>query len=100
MPHKIIVEGFDGGGKSTIVKALSEALHQEAFYNKGPPGTVLNAIEFVQRHFEMVHNHVIMDRVTCISEYCYGFDRLSDMDERWLLVTAQLTTKDVSIVWC
>lgn len=72
----IVVEGMDGGGKSTLI----ESLRQKDFYfvrvqTSGPPPDqskpflLANALRYMTRNLEL---HVICDRVPFISDRVYG----------------------------
>lgn len=70
----IILEGPDGGGKSTLAQALSEALGVPRHHSGGPPK---NAQEIAQRHRRVLEalrdrKPIIFDRVPAVSDPIYG----------------------------
>lgn len=68
----IIVEGFDGSGKTTLVKYLSDKYNMKKYWSGGPAGSILNAKKYCDEQLTM--SSTVFDRVTCISEQCYNLD--------------------------
>lgn len=69
---KIVVEGFDATGKSTLVKALAERLGLST-HTAGPPPkddliAIMNCAE------QLVMKNVVHDRITCVSRQAYQLD--------------------------
>lgn len=69
---KIVVEGFDGTGKSTVVEALVETLGLPVLAaGPAPPSDSLAIIDSLVQLFE---EPVIHDRITPISRLAYQLD--------------------------
>lgn len=64
----IILEGFDGAGKSTLAAKLKFPVKHAG----GPPKTLLDLISNLKSQSEWCGQRVILDRVTCISHQVYG----------------------------
>lgn len=70
---RIILEGIDGSGKSSIAKDLSRDLKLTIHWPGGPPGD--DNKEVIKRCVKQyLYYNSIFDRVTCISEQCYRYN--------------------------
>ena len=67
---RIIIEGPDNAGKSTLAKKLSDILGWEIQHSGGPCNSMDDVIERMDR-VKSSHK-TIWDRVPCISEQIYG----------------------------
>ena len=66
----IIVEGPDGGGKSTLVNRLSQEFQVPVHHSGGPPKS---EGDIISRHSHMLENpRLIFDRAPAISDPIYG----------------------------
>ncbi|TXH19129.1 MAG: hypothetical protein E6R03_01065 [Hyphomicrobiaceae bacterium] len=78
---KIIIEGPDNSGKSTLAKKLSDLLRLPLYVGKGP---VKSPLDFYARWMEFVSQEDgVYDRHFCISELIYQqfFDRGGKMHD-------------------
>ena len=71
MPN-IVLEGFDGSGKSYLSKALSGELGMPIVWPGGPPKDVSDML--LRLHHQLETTNTIFDRVTSVSEACYRED--------------------------
>ena len=65
----IVLEGFDGTGKSTLAQALVEEFGLEYFWASGPPKTKAEAMELSRQQLQLQYK--VIDRVTPISSEAY-----------------------------
>lgn len=68
----IIVEGYDGSGKTTAAEKLAERFSMTLFHAGGPPNTELDVMSCLARANSRMVRHAVQDRVTHISESVYG----------------------------
>lgn len=94
---RIILEGPDGSGKSSLVKQLSKDLKMTEFWSAGPPGDISKVKKCCIEQFKM--ENTIFDRVTCISEQCYNID-ISQLRLQLLNYYLLKMLKDSIIVYC
>jgi ABC-type lipoprotein export system ATPase subunit len=66
----IIVEGFDGSGKSFLAKHLAAQLEMDLFWAGGPPGSFEATMKCATE--QLYKKNTVFDRITCISEVCYN----------------------------
>jgi len=78
----IVLEGPDGGGKSTLAKAISKATDWPIVGSEGPPQSTEEFLDRIERYFKM-GNRVIFDRHPCISNVAY--DIIRDPRDRTLI---------------
>lgn len=65
----IVLEGFDGTGKSTLAQTLVKELGLEYFWASGPPDNKMEAMELCRQQLRL--RNLIIDRVTPISSEAY-----------------------------
>jgi len=70
----IILEGPNGGGKSTLSKMLAKDLGLPTYHSGPNPGDTNAAIKACQQQFERIMGGYIIDRVTPISRPIYDHD--------------------------
>ncbi len=63
----IIVEGFDNSGKSTLAASLGRRV-----VHPGPRPGPKEEYSYIENQMHMATQKVIMDRITAISQPCYG----------------------------
>lgn len=68
----IIVEGYDGSGKTTAAEKLAERFSLTLFHAGGPPNTTLDVMSCMARAQARMAQKVVQDRVTHVSESVYG----------------------------
>jgi len=68
----IIVEGPDGSGKSTLAQSLGASLKWEVYHGGGPPLNLDEVDDRLKHMASRIHDDVIFDRCTVISEQLYG----------------------------
>lgn len=94
---RIILEGPDGSGKSSLAKQLSKDLNMSEFWSAGPPGDILRVKRCCIKQFEM--KDTIFDRVTCISEQCYNIN-ISQLRSQLLNYYLFKMLEDSIIIYC
>lgn len=94
---RIILEGPDGLGKSSLSKELSRDLHKLVFWSAGPPGTFDAVRKCCEDQFNMKNK--IFDRVTCISERCYNMN-ISTRHKKLLHKFRNATIKNSIVIYC
>jgi len=67
----IVLEGFDGAGKSTLAKSLSDWLDRPVHTIGGPPANNFMAEVNCFQQWMKLNRSIIMDRCTPISRLCY-----------------------------
>lgn len=99
----ILLEGFDGSGKSTLTKMLKEKLPEFGVWHPGaPPKDSKDAIErcYEQQGLFKVASQInlIMDRTTCISDEAYTLGKL---DRNYKMFREFIAGADhVVVVYC
>lgn len=68
----IIVEGYDGAGKTTVAEKLSNRFGLMLHHAGGPPETVDDVMSCLARARGRMVRQTVQDRVTHISEGVYG----------------------------
>ena len=99
----IVVEGFDGCGKSTLVKALSEKLDLPVHHPGGPARGAVHARECAIQQLNLARQGVILDRITPISRLCYqsGHAAGLSLQDIWTQIRYLNAIREVAgIVWC
>jgi len=75
---RLILEGPDNAGKTTLARKLTDELGQAIFYFHpgGKPDSLAAELECMSEQFTMIvqHSNILMDRVTCISQRVYNPD--------------------------
>ncbi len=66
---KIVVEGYDNTGKSTLISELALKLKLDVHWAGGPPKNRLIAL--IDSHNQLMMSNTIHDRITPISRVCY-----------------------------
>jgi len=95
---RIILEGLDASGKSTLGAFLSKELDLPIRYAGGPPG---NRDIVVERCIEQhQYDDCIFDRVTSISERAYRIDISDDLYDELSTFTEMLISRGCLVVWC
>lgn len=101
----IILEGFDNSGKSTLAKRLKACTGFQYFHPGGSPKSHKEMINDLEQQLQIVRAgsqlNIIMDRTTCVSEWCYSLKA----DESYHALLEQywrctLARQDVAIIWC
>lgn len=91
----IVVEGFDGSGKSTLCKLLSAALKLPVETIGGPTKDVQDVIKCLDKSYAALSRDSIKDRTTYVSESVYS--SLSDPAKAAMALTS---INDISrITW-
>lgn len=67
----IILEGFDGAGKSTLASRLSKKFNLVSYHAGGKPLSEIHKNECIRVQRAISDFPVIHDRVTCVSTFCY-----------------------------
>ena len=70
----VVLEGPDGGGKSTLAELLAQTLGMEHIRSEGPekyPGEINERIVRYNREYGGRH-HVLFDRHPCVSQLAYS----------------------------
>lgn len=81
----IILEGPDGGGKTTLAEFLSEHLGLKHIRSEGPqkyPGEIDHRIK---RYLDMDTNRLIFDRHPCVSQLAYRMVHDQDVPDAALI---------------
>jgi cytidylate kinase len=94
---RIILEGPDGSGKSSLAKQLSIDLNMKTFWSAGPPGNIYKVKNCCNQQYDM-QNH-IFDRVTCISEQCYNIP-ISSIRKQLLNYHLMRMMEDSILIYC
>lgn len=94
---RIIIEGPDGSGKSSLAKQLSKDLEMKTFWSAGPPGSISKVKQCCIDQYNM--KDTVFDRVTCISEQCYNMN-LSFIRRQILNYYLLKMTQDSIIIYC
>jgi adenylate kinase family enzyme len=68
----IIVEGFDGSGKTTLATRIGELLSWEVLHTGGPTRDEADVISCLLRSRQRMRHRCVQDRITHISESCYS----------------------------
>jgi hypothetical protein len=71
----IILEGFDGAGKSTLAKAIQKRFNLPIYHAGGKPISPLNEKYCLHVQQALTMLPIIHDRVTSISTFCYEMRR-------------------------
>lgn len=66
----IVLEGPDGGGKSTLAKCLAGITKMPLILGEGPPKSPGEINERARRYLQL--DNVIFDRHPCVSQQIYG----------------------------
>ena len=90
----IILEGFDGAGKSTLASKLKFPVKHAG----GPPKTLEQLKKNLREQMEECGNRVILDRVTCISHQVYGGNMYDNSLMAYL--HAMMDCKNSVLVYC
>lgn len=90
----IILEGFDGAGKTTLANKLKFPVKHAG----GPPKTLQQLITNLKEQGAWCGQRVILDRVTCISHQVYG----NNMYDTKLMhcLRQMLDCKNTILVYC
>lgn len=101
LDYKVVIEGFDGVGKSSLAKDLYDyGVGRGIHYSAGPPADESDAANWCLKQFDALHNgRQILDRVTCVSEVCYRLD-INPMVANWLRVFRRPMLLNVNLVFC
>ncbi len=68
----IVVEGFDGSGKTTLAKRLSDMLGWPVLHTGGPTADRTDVARCMLRSVQRAKTRCIQDRITQISEAAYS----------------------------
>lgn len=97
----IILEGFDESGKSTLAKQLSEITGFKVLHPGKRPIDIDDAIEMMQEQKGLLafasHCDLIMDRVTCISSFCYTWGSTDIFAKYQIQIT---DSKHIIVIHC
>lgn len=74
----ILLEGFDGGGKSTLARYLAEMFNMTVQSSEGPPKYPGEIHDRIARYSKL--NNTIFDRHPCVSQVIYGHVRGNTTD--------------------
>jgi thymidylate kinase len=94
----IILEGYDGGGKSTLAAVLKRELGLDVHLAGPPARDDAHALECISNQNESLKSGVILDRYTPISRLCYQ-QGLSAAHKRLLNHELQSAVKSAVIIW-
>lgn len=90
----IILEGFDGAGKSTLATKLKFPIKHAG----GPPKTLEQLKKNLMDQMLECGNKVILDRITCISHQVYG-DNMFD-PRLMAYLHSMMDCKNTVLVYC
>lgn len=94
----IILEGFDGAGKSTLAKILQDTFNIPRIHPGAPPKDPQVEQQMMRIQGAEAGNPIIYDRVTCISQQVY---RKRMFDEWYMSHLRKLSDNpDVLIIYC
>jgi len=97
--RSIILEGYDGAGKTSLGRVLSDKLGLQ-LYHAGPPAkSDLHAGQCMRYQLTHLREGCIYDRVTPISRVCYQLN-LRPMHLQTLRNGLVRMTEYSTIVWC
>lgn len=93
----IVVEGFDGAGKSTLAEAIGAKLGWPVLHTGGPTKDAADVILCLDRSKQRLRQRCVQDRITHISESVYSMlthpakaaralDRLREVEMAWVVV--------------
>lgn len=96
----IVLEGPDGGGKSTLAKFLSQALHRPIQASEGPPKFPGEINQRIERYLN--YKDVIFDRHPVISQTVYTSIRASHKDNELpdAVLVHEFYTKPNVFIYC
>lgn len=94
----IIVEGFDGSGKSTIAQRISAMIGWPVLHTGGPTSDEEDVLKCLVRSRIRMRKAVIQDRVTHISESVYSM--LENPRKAALAIRSLHEVRNVTLVYC
>lgn len=95
---KIICEGYEAAGKSTLSKHIAHVLHLKWRTAGPPPSSDLAAM--ADCYFQYMSRDVVWDRVTSITRQAYQLD-INDMHRRRLEQHCEkLQAQGALFIWC
>lgn len=101
MTIKIVLEGFDGGGKSGLATDLSRCLNIKHHKNGPAPKSIDEAMQFcADQHVTLHSEGGVMDRLTCVSNLCYNDTYMSPVHMTWMAHFAQATIAGTHFIMC
>lgn len=99
MVSKIVVEGFDNSGKSTLIKELAKEFKLNVHWAGGPPKDHCTAIKNATDQCAMTD--VIHDRITPISRLAYEKPGYVCVEIQFLIkILEQFITDSDAFIYC
>ena len=95
---KIVLEGMDASGKSTLSEFLSVNLNLPIIHPGGPPSDDHDALMGCIK--QALQNDCIYDRVTCISRQAYQLDRSQHHYEVLNIYLKEMVSNDAVFIFC
>jgi len=97
---KIVVEGYDGTGKSTLVDSLAKKFHLSKDTAGGPPPS--STIALIDSQYQLYSDNIVWDRITPISRMAYEEYRIENKSEweEYKLILAELIRQKTIFIWC
>lgn len=99
---KVVLEGPDNAGKTTLAKRLREQVTGlEYFHPGGAPANTDAEIGCLTQQHDMMQsrNRIILDRVTCISQQVYNSDIAGDW-QRQQYADMMVATPGLVVIYC
>jgi len=96
----IILEGPNGGGKSTLSKMLAKDLGLPTYHSGLNPGDTDAAIKACQQQLERIMGVYIIDRVTPISRPIYDHDVIPKYETETFDVILNLMMRYAVVIHC
>lgn len=94
----VILEGPDGGGKSTLAERLSKALGMTVQQGSGPPRGPGEIETRTRQYLEL--KGVVFDRHPAVSQYIYGRMRAEPMSQEFLGLVAAFYRAPGVCIYC
>ena len=96
---KIVVEGYDSTGKSTLVDILAKKLHLAKNTAGGPPPS--STIALIDSQYQLYSDNIVWDRITPISRMAYEPLNKNNIEEwrEYKLIIAEMIRQKTIFIW-